>query len=211
MELARALYKNTTLSTVDLRSNPIGDHVEGVAAIATMLTWHGWSYKIATSVDRVLVNALYKNSTLETLNLDCNLIGVEGASSMSDMLQHITNMATHAWWLSWERGTNSWTASTITRHWRNCSCQWSTSQKPVTRIRWWLWHDLTSLSECYFCWYTPYLLMLTVVQLVHITICDMNCTHSFFSNYYKICAHTILTLCIENCNVTNRSTKILFS
>jgi len=38
VELVRALYKNTTISTVDLRSNPIGDHVEGVAAIATMLT-----------------------------------------------------------------------------------------------------------------------------------------------------------------------------
>ena len=27
----------------------------------------------------------------------------------------------------------------------------------------------------------------------------------------QICAHTILTLCIGNCNITNKSTKILFS
>jgi len=37
----------------------------------------------------------------------------------------------------------------------------------------------------------------------------MNCTH-FFKNYYKF-VHTILTLRIGNCNITNRSTKILFS
>jgi len=33
-----------------------------------------------------LVTALYNNSTLETLNLDCNPNSEDGASSMSDML-----------------------------------------------------------------------------------------------------------------------------
>ena len=37
-----------------------------------------------------LAAALCKNSTLEGLRLNGNPIGVKGASSMSDMLQHIT-------------------------------------------------------------------------------------------------------------------------
>jgi len=39
-----------------------------------------------------LAAALYKNSTLQLLNLDHNPINVEGASSISDMLQHNTSL-----------------------------------------------------------------------------------------------------------------------
>ena len=54
-----------------------------------------------------LAAALCKNSTLKHLNLNRNPIGVEGASLMSDMLQHNTSL--EVLWLfddrlSWERG-----------------------------------------------------------------------------------------------------------
>ena len=39
-----------------------------------------------------LAAALCKNSTLKCLDMDRNPIGVKGASSMSDMLQHITGV-----------------------------------------------------------------------------------------------------------------------
>jgi len=39
-----------------------------------------------------LADALYKNSTLQILDLNLNPIGMEGASSMSGMLQHNTSL-----------------------------------------------------------------------------------------------------------------------
>ena len=99
MELAAALCKNTTLRTLKLSGNPIGDHVEGVAAIATLLienkslTWLEFKdCHISGQGAGELAAALYKNSTLKTLDLDHNPIGVEGASSMSDMVQHNTSL-----------------------------------------------------------------------------------------------------------------------
>jgi len=62
-ELAAALSNNTTLRNLDLRGNPIGDHVEGVAAIGMSLHNReqitdrvGVIYETATSVDKVLAN-----------------------------------------------------------------------------------------------------------------------------------------------------------
>ena len=105
VELATALCKNTTLRTLTLSGNPIGEHVEGVAAVATMLVenkslTHLWleDCHISGQGAGELAAALCKNSTLQGLVLDRNPIGVEGASSMSDMLQHNTSLT---WlWLS---------------------------------------------------------------------------------------------------------------
>ena len=99
VELAAALCKNTTLRTLILSGNPIGDHVEGVAAIATSLVENKSLIRLklqdcnisGQGADELAV-ALYKNSTLEILDLDCNPISVEGASAMSDMLQHNTSL-----------------------------------------------------------------------------------------------------------------------
>ena len=51
-----------------------------------------------------LAAALCKNSTPNILELDNNPIGVEGASSMSDMLKHITEVAPPVSRVSWKRG-----------------------------------------------------------------------------------------------------------
>ena len=99
VKLAAALCKNTTLKHLDLSRNPIGEHVEGVTAVAEMLVEN----KTLTVLDLQdchinsegaveLAAALCKNSTLKHLKLDFNPIGVEGASSMSDMLQHNTSL-----------------------------------------------------------------------------------------------------------------------
>ena len=95
VELATALYKNTTLRELYLCGNPIGEHVEGVTAVATMLVENKSLTQLELQGCHIsgqgageLAAALCKNSTLQTLNLDRNPIGVEGASSMSDMLLH---------------------------------------------------------------------------------------------------------------------------
>ena len=100
VELATALCKNTTLRELNLSGNPIGEHVEGVTAIATMLVENKSLTRLLLIDCHIsghgageLAAALCKNSTLQTLNLDRNPIGVEGASSMSDMLQHNTSLA----------------------------------------------------------------------------------------------------------------------
>ena len=99
VELAAALCKTTTLKCLVLSNNPIGEHVEGVTAVAKMLAEN----KALTKLDLrdchissegavELAAALCKNSTLKDLNLNHNPIGVKGASSMSDMLQHNTSL-----------------------------------------------------------------------------------------------------------------------
>ena len=99
MELAAALCKNTTLKHLNLNRNPIGEHVEGVTAVAKMLVENKTLTKldlrdchISSEGAVELAAALCKNSTLKHLNLSRNPIGVEGASSMSDMLQHNTSL-----------------------------------------------------------------------------------------------------------------------
>ena len=99
VELATALCKNTTLRVLHLSGNPIGEHVEGVEAIATMLAVNKSLTQLGLEDCHIsgqcageLAAALCKNSTLQYLNLDRNPIGVEGASSMSDMLQHNTSL-----------------------------------------------------------------------------------------------------------------------
>ena len=99
VKLAAALCKNTTLNDLNLSRNPIGEHVEGVTAVARMLVENKtltmldlWDCHISSEGAVELAAVLCKNSTLKRLNLDHNLIGVEGASSMSDMLQHNTSL-----------------------------------------------------------------------------------------------------------------------
>ena len=62
--LAAALEKNSTLTSIDLSYNNIGD--EGVASMAA---------------------ALEKNSTLTSIDLRANDIGVEGAASLAAALE----------------------------------------------------------------------------------------------------------------------------
>ena len=99
MELATSLCKNTTLRELDLSGYPIGEHVEGVTAVATMLAENKSLTRLWLADCHIsgqgageLAAALCKNSTLHHLKLDRNPIGVEGASSMSDMLQHNTSL-----------------------------------------------------------------------------------------------------------------------
>ena len=99
VKLAAALCKNSTLKHLDLSHNPIGEHVEGVTAVAKLLvenktlTWLNLRDSHISSGGAVeLAAALCKKSTLKHLYLDRNPIGVVGASSMSDMLQHNTSL-----------------------------------------------------------------------------------------------------------------------
>ena len=96
VELATA---NTTLRELDLSGNPIGEHVDGVTAVATMLVENKSLTRLELADCHIsgqgageLAAALCKNSTLQILNLDRNPICVEGASSMSDVLQHNTSL-----------------------------------------------------------------------------------------------------------------------
>ena len=99
VELAAALCKNTTLKHLDLSRNPIGEHLEGVTAVAKMLVENKTLTELELRDCHIssegaveLAAVLCKNSTLKYLRLDHNPIGVEGASSMSDMLQHNTSL-----------------------------------------------------------------------------------------------------------------------
>ena len=99
VEPAAALWNNSTIQHLDLSDNPIGEHVEGVTAVAKMLvenkTLTGLDLRychISSEGAAKLAAALCKNTTLKHLDLDYNPIGVKGASSMSDMLQHNTSL-----------------------------------------------------------------------------------------------------------------------
>ena len=99
VELAAGLCKKTTLRTLYLTHNPIGDNVKGAIAIAEMLVENKTLIRLEVDDCSIsghgackLATALCKNSTLKHLILDRNPIGVEGAFSMSDMLQHNTSL-----------------------------------------------------------------------------------------------------------------------
>ena len=99
VKLAAALCENTILRSLNLTNNPIGEHVEGVTAVAKMLAENKTLTNLYLRICHIssegaveLAAALNKNSTLKSLYLDHNLIGVKGASSMSDMLQHNTSL-----------------------------------------------------------------------------------------------------------------------
>ena len=99
VELAAALCKNTKLKHLMLSNNPIGEHLEGVTAVAEMLVENKTLRELNLQDCHIssegaveLAAALCKNSILEDLNLNRNPIGVKGASSMSDMLQHNTSL-----------------------------------------------------------------------------------------------------------------------
>ena len=99
VELAAALCKNSTLKHLHLSHNSIGEHVEGVTAVAKMLAENKTltilylqDCHISSEGAVELAAALCKNSTLNYLDLNRNPIGMKGASSMSDMLQHNTSL-----------------------------------------------------------------------------------------------------------------------
>ena len=72
--------------------------MEGVTAVAKMLVENKMLKKLQLENCCIsgqgayeLAAALCKNTTLIELHLDCNPIGVKGAFSMLDMLQHNTS------------------------------------------------------------------------------------------------------------------------
>ena len=91
-----------------LSCNPIGEHVEGVTAVAEMLVENETLIRLDLGDCHInsegavkLAAALCKNSTLTHLDLNRNPIGEEGASSMSDLLQHNTSIyQLHLSWFS---------------------------------------------------------------------------------------------------------------
>ena len=96
VKLAAALCKNTTLNHLKLT---IGEHVEGVTAVAKMLVENKTLTRlylrdchISSEGAVELAAALCKNTTLKRLDLNHNPIGVGGAYSMSVTLQHNTSL-----------------------------------------------------------------------------------------------------------------------
>jgi Leucine-rich repeat (LRR) protein len=80
VDIARALAGNTTLQTIDLTNNRIGD--EGAIALAgntTLQTLDLTNNRIGYEGARALAD----NKTLQTLNLDSNEIGDEGAIALA--------------------------------------------------------------------------------------------------------------------------------
>ena len=149
VKLAAALCKNTTLKHLNLSINPIGEHVEGVTAVAEMLAENKTLTVLILSLCHIssegaveLAAALCKNSTLKDLYLNRNPIGVEGTSSMSDMLQHNSSLEVlhlHDDSVG-EEGVHQLINSlkhnqTLRRLWLPCKYQSETSDH---RICWWL-------------------------------------------------------------------------
>ena len=107
VKLAAALCKNTTLNDLDLSHNPIGEHVEGVTAVAKMLVENKTLTELYLQDCHIssegaveLAAALWKNSTLNDLNLDHNPIGehVEGMTAVAKMLvENKTVTKLHLW------------------------------------------------------------------------------------------------------------------
>ena len=80
---------NSHFSTtnVDILASVLKDHSKCALTVLYLRDCH-----ISSEGAVELAAALCKNSTLKHLDLDHNPIGVEGASSMSDMLQHNTSL-----------------------------------------------------------------------------------------------------------------------
>ena len=98
-KLAAALCESSALTVLNLNHNPIGEHLEGTAAVAKMLVknktlteFYLEDCHISNESAVELGAALCKNSTLNHLDLHHNPIGVKGASSMSNMLKHNTSL-----------------------------------------------------------------------------------------------------------------------
>ncbi|KAL2082731.1 hypothetical protein ACEWY4_022549 [Coilia grayii] len=91
--LGHALSKNTSLLSLNLRLNRLGD--EGGQAIAqalvknqTLLSLHLGSNQLSEPTAIVLSQALAKNSTLKSINLSCNRLGVDGGKVLEEGMSH---------------------------------------------------------------------------------------------------------------------------
>ena len=80
-------YSHFSMANVDSLASVLKDHSKCTLTMLVLEDCH-----ISSEGAVKLAAALCKNSTLKHLNLDRNPIGVEGASSMSDMLQHNTSL-----------------------------------------------------------------------------------------------------------------------
>ncbi|KAL0208434.1 hypothetical protein P9112_011021 [Eukaryota sp. TZLM1-RC] len=97
--LARALERNSTLTTLDLQSNNIAN--DGANALAralernsTLTTLDLQSNNIANDGASALARALGSNSTLTTLDLQSNNIANDGASALARALERNSTLTT---------------------------------------------------------------------------------------------------------------------
>ena len=89
--LAEALEKNTTVTSLDLKSNGIGD--EGAASLAAALEKNLTVTSLNLRVNGIrddgaasVAAALEKNSTLTSIDIGRNLIGTKGAARLAAAL-----------------------------------------------------------------------------------------------------------------------------
>ena len=90
--LAAALEKNSTLTSIDLRCNQVGD--KGLASLAAALKKNSTLTRLDLIYNEIgpegavgLAAALEKNTTVTSLDLSENRIGDEGAASMAAALE----------------------------------------------------------------------------------------------------------------------------
>src|SRR3989338_10798922 len=97
--LSRLRSNDSTLTTLDLRKNNIGDF--GASALATALqhsssltTLNLFLNNIGDSGANALATALQYNSSLTTLDISHNKIGASGASVLATALEHNSSLTT---------------------------------------------------------------------------------------------------------------------
>ncbi|XP_053568795.1 dynein regulatory complex subunit 5 [Bombina bombina] len=85
--IARALAKNTSLTSLNLRLNHMGD--EGGHAMCqalllnqSLVTLHLGSNKLSEPTATMLCQVLSQNTTLKSINLSCNNIGLDGGKQL---------------------------------------------------------------------------------------------------------------------------------
>ncbi|KAG0375797.1 hypothetical protein BGX24_008647 [Mortierella sp. AD032] len=97
--LAEALKTNSTLTTLDLKHNSIGDNgaktlAEALKTNSTLTTLYLQGNSIGDSGAQALAEALKSNSTLNTLDLQGNLIWFKGLLSFSEALEANSTLTT---------------------------------------------------------------------------------------------------------------------
>ncbi|KAF9963988.1 hypothetical protein BGZ70_007073 [Mortierella alpina] len=99
VDLAEALKTNSTLTTLSLRDNSIGDEgtkalAETLRTYATLTTLNLNNNSIGEGGAKALAEALKVNSTLTTLNLNNNPTGEDGAKALAEALKVNSTLTT---------------------------------------------------------------------------------------------------------------------
>jgi hypothetical protein len=97
--MAEALTTNSTLTTLNLGDNDIGDDgpktmAEALATNSTLTTLHLGGNSIGDDGAKAMGEALATNSTLTTLDLQYSKIGAEGAKTMAEALATNSTLTT---------------------------------------------------------------------------------------------------------------------